>query len=61
MRLLNLCDEVQNALLNEQISERHARSLLQLENPDDQKRMLNRIIKERKESTVMIITQATKS
>ncbi len=47
LRLLNLCDEVQNALLNEQISERHARSLLQLENPDDQKAMLNRIIKER--------------
>ena len=47
MRLLNLCDEVQNALLNEQISERHARSLLQLQNPDDQRMMLNRIIKER--------------
>lgn len=47
MRLLNLCDEVQNALLNEQISERHARSLLQLANPDDQKAMLNRVIKER--------------
>lgn len=47
LRLLNLCDEVQNALLNEQISERHARSLLQLNNPDDQKNMLDRIIKER--------------
>lgn len=47
MRLLNLCDEVQNALLNEQISERHARSLLTLTNPDDQKKMLGRIIKER--------------
>lgn len=47
LRLLNLCDEVQNALLNEQISERHARSLLALSNPDDQKEMLNRIIKER--------------
>ena len=47
MRLLNLCDEVQDALLNEKISERHARSLLQLSNPDDQKRMLDRIIKER--------------
>lgn len=47
LRLLNLCDEVQNALLNEQISERHARSLLQLSNPDDQKKMLDRIIKER--------------
>lgn len=47
MRLLNLCEEVQNALLNEQISERHARSLLQLTNPDDQKKMLDRIVKER--------------
>lgn len=47
LRLLNLCDEVQNALLNEQISERHARSLLAISNPDDQKTMLNRIIKER--------------
>jgi len=47
LRLLNLCDEVQNALLNEQISERHARSLLAISNPDEQKKMLNRIIKER--------------
>lgn len=47
LRLLNLCDEVQNALLNEQISERHARSLLQLTDPDAQKKMLNRTIKER--------------
>lgn len=47
LRLLNLCDEVQNALLNEQISERHARSLLQIDNPDEQKKMVNRIIKER--------------
>lgn len=47
LRLLNLCDEVQTALLNEQISERHARSLLVLTNPDEQKAMLNRIIKER--------------
>lgn len=47
MRLLNLCDEVQNALLNEQISERHARSLLAISNPDEQKKMLGRIVKER--------------
>ena len=47
LRLLNLCDEVQNALLNEQISERHARSLLQITDPDDQKTMLDRIVKER--------------
>jgi ParB family chromosome partitioning protein len=32
LRLLNLSQEVQDALLNNQISERHARSLLKLEN-----------------------------
>lgn len=47
MRLLNLCDEAQDALLAEQISEGHARSLLQINNPDEQKKMLERIIKER--------------
>ena len=47
LRLLNLCEEVQNALLNEQISERHARSLLAIENPDDQKKLLDKIISER--------------
>ena len=47
LRLLNLCDEVQDALLNEKISERHARSLLQVSDPDMQKKMLNRVIKER--------------
>lgn len=47
LRLLNLCEEVQNALLNEQISERHARSLLAIDNPDDQKKLLDKIIKER--------------
>ena len=47
IRLLNLCDEVQDALLNEQISERHARSLLQIDDPDKQVELLNKIIKER--------------
>lgn len=47
LRLLNLCDEVQNALLNNKISERHARSLLTLSDPDEQKVILERIIKER--------------
>ena len=47
MRLLNLCDEVQEALDNNQISERHARSLLQLKNVDDQRNALEKIIKER--------------
>ena len=47
LRLLNLDDDVQEALLNEQISERHARSLLRLTNHQQQKGLLNRIIKER--------------
>ena len=46
MRLLNLHEDVQEALLNEKISERHARSLLKLE-PKDQKNLLKRIIDER--------------
>ncbi|MBQ3021595.1 MAG: ParB/RepB/Spo0J family partition protein [Bacilli bacterium] len=47
VRLLNLCEEVQDALMNEKISERHARSLLQLDNEQDQIAMLNKIIKDR--------------
>lgn len=46
LRLLNLDDEVQEALLEEKISERHARSLLKL-NKEDQIKMLNRILTER--------------
>lgn len=47
LRLLNLDEEVQEALLNEKISERHARSLLTLEDKEDQKKWLKRIIEER--------------
>lgn len=47
LRLLNLDEEVQQALLQEKISERHARSLLQLDSADDQRKWLNRIINER--------------
>lgn len=47
LRLLNLSQDVQDALLNNQISERHARSLLKLENEDDQIEILNRIINQR--------------
>lgn len=47
IRLLNLTEEVQDALMNEKISERHARSLLQLSKPEDQIAMLNKIINER--------------
>ena len=46
LRLLNLDDEVQEALLDGKISERHARSLLRLNNKD-QVNMLSRIINER--------------
>ncbi|MBR5662112.1 MAG: ParB/RepB/Spo0J family partition protein [Bacilli bacterium] len=47
LRLLNLCDEVQNALSQEKISERHARALLAISDKDEQIKWLNRIINER--------------
>ena len=46
LRLLNLSDEVQEALLEEKISERHARSLLRLPN-SQQPDILQKIINER--------------
>ncbi len=47
IRLLNLTDEVQEALLENKISERHARSLLRIDSSKLQNQMLNRIINER--------------
>lgn len=47
LRLLTLPEEIQKALLKEQISERHARSLLNISNTDEQTDMLKRIVKER--------------
>lgn len=47
MRLLNLPKEVQDALLFNRISERHARSLLSLNNNDLQISLLHRIISEK--------------
>lgn len=47
LRLLNLADEVQDALLEGKISERHARSLLMASNQDRQVELLNRTIDER--------------
>lgn len=47
LRLLNLDEDVQEALLNGKISERHARSLLKLSNKEDQVKLLNKIITER--------------
>ena len=48
LRLLTLSTEVQEALLNNKISERHARSLLQLKDLEKQKNILNKIINESK-------------
>ena len=47
IRLLKLSDEVQDALMKKQISERHARSLLKLESQKKQNELLKRIINER--------------
>lgn len=44
LRLLSLPDEIQDALLKEQISERHARSLLNIPDAKKQKEMLKKII-----------------
>lgn len=47
LRLLNLDEEVQEALLNEKISERHARALLVIESQSEQRKWLKRILDER--------------
>ena len=47
MRLLTLTNEAQMALMNNLISERHARCLLQVKDADKQKEVLNKIITER--------------
>lgn len=47
LRLLNLTPEVQDALLKEEISERHARSLLNIQDPEKQKELLNKVIMQR--------------
>ena len=44
IRLLSLPDEVQSALLKEQISERHARSLLNITDPKKQKNIIKKVI-----------------
>ena len=47
MRLLSLTNEVQMALMNNLISERHARCLLQVKDEEKQKEVLNKVITER--------------
>ena len=44
LRLLALPEEVQDALLKDKISERHARTLLNLEDRNDQIKMMDRVI-----------------
>ena len=47
LRLLALPLETQESLLKEEISERHARTLLNIKNPEEQKEMLKKVIKEK--------------
>lgn len=47
LRLLNLSEDVQNALLKDKISERHARSLLQISDKNKQTELLNKVISDR--------------
>lgn len=47
LRLLSLTNEVQEALMDGKISERHARSLIQVTDPSEQINWLNKIINER--------------
>ena len=47
LRLLSLTDEVQEALLKEEISERHARALLNVEDGEKQKQLLKEIIEKK--------------
>ncbi len=58
LRLLNLDESVQKALLNNEISERHARSLLVLQDKNEQKKWLAKIINER--MTVRDLDEALK-
>ena len=47
LRLLQLNDDTKKALLSEEISERHARTLLRIEDPEQQTEMLKRVITEK--------------
>lgn len=44
LRLLSLSDEIQQALLQDKISERHARTLLNVKDQKEQQRLLNEIL-----------------
>ena len=59
LRLLSLTDEVQDALLKDQISERHARALLNAKDPETQKQLLKEVID--KKMTVRELEEKNKS
>lgn len=65
LRLLKLPEEVQSALLNKQITERHARSLIPLKDPEKQIKLLEEIIeknlnvKQTEERVVRLLEQKT--
>ncbi|GAB3797797.1 nucleoid occlusion protein [Virgibacillus kimchii] len=44
LRLLKLSEEIQEALLNKQITERHARALIKLDDPKQQVKLLHEIL-----------------
>lgn len=47
LRLLDLPEEIQDALLKEKLSERHARSILSIEDKNDQIKMMDKVIAEK--------------
>lgn len=47
MRLLKLCDEVQQMLINEMLSTGHARALLAIEDPEEQYSIAQRVFDEK--------------
>jgi len=58
IRLLSLPDEIQEALLKEQISERHARALLNIDDKEEQNKLLKEIIDNNKKlSNSKVITK----
>lgn len=47
MRLLKLCDEVQQMVVNEMISTGHARALLSIEDPEEQYMIAQKVFDEK--------------
>lgn len=66
LRLLKLPEEVQQALIQKKITERHARALIPLKNPENQVRLMNEVIekhlnvKQTEERVVQMLDSTTK-